>query len=185
MTNSYSGANIFNLSLFGGLVTVVTIIVVLIYGWMYGFNFMEQQVVGASRVLLAAHTVPQGTMNAGTAAFPAQPTYTFGQGLYSPAPQTGLYGYGYTQGISAEPSAGQYLCPMHGAVGLPTFDSSGFPHCPLCGQCMGFNGVPANNSQMVGRNIAPNMFSPVQGQTGMGNIAGPATTAAFTPGPGG
>ena len=35
--------------------------------------------------------------------------------------------------------AGQYVCPRDGAVGLPNFDAAGVPHCPVCGQTMGFN----------------------------------------------
>lgn len=35
--------------------------------------------------------------------------------------------------------AGQYICPQDGAVGLPNFDATGVPHCPVCGQVMGFN----------------------------------------------
>ncbi len=33
-------------------------------------------------------------------------------------------------------SAGQYICPQHGPVGLPRFDATGSPHCPGCGQIM-------------------------------------------------
>ncbi len=36
-------------------------------------------------------------------------------------------------------SAGQYICPQHGAVGLPSFDAAGSPHCPCCGQIMQFS----------------------------------------------
>jgi hypothetical protein len=35
--------------------------------------------------------------------------------------------------------AGQYICPRDGAVGLPNFDVAGMPHCPVCGQVMGFH----------------------------------------------
>ena len=37
--------------------------------------------------------------------------------------------------------AGQYVCPRDGAVGLPNFDANGVPHCPVCGQVMGFNKI--------------------------------------------
>ena len=39
--------------------------------------------------------------------------------------------------------AGQYICPQDGAVGLPNFDATGVPHCPVCGQVMGFNKIGA------------------------------------------
>lgn len=35
--------------------------------------------------------------------------------------------------------AGQYVCPSHGAVGLPAYDAAGVPHCPICNQAMCFN----------------------------------------------
>jgi hypothetical protein len=39
--------------------------------------------------------------------------------------------------------AGQFICPAHGAVGLPVFDAAGVPRCPLCKEAMGFNGPQA------------------------------------------
>jgi hypothetical protein len=42
-------------------------------------------------------------------------------------------------------SAGQYICPQHGAVGLPSFDAAGSPHCPCCGQIMQFRRAPNGN----------------------------------------
>ncbi len=41
--------------------------------------------------------------------------------------------------------AGQYLCPQDGAVGLPNFDAGGAPHCPVCGQVMGFNSTQSTS----------------------------------------
>ena len=49
-------------------------------------------------------------------------------------------------------AAGQYVCPQHGAVGLPVFDAAGVPHCPVCTQVMCFNGistVPQSNSMAL------------------------------------
>ena len=45
--------------------------------------------------------------------------------------------------------AGQYVCPLHGAVGLPHFDAAGVPHCPLDGQVMALKatGNPASPQQ--------------------------------------
>ena len=42
-------------------------------------------------------------------------------------------------------TAGQFVCPLHGAVGLPNYDAVGTPHCPIDGQVMQFNGVASNN----------------------------------------
>ncbi len=36
-------------------------------------------------------------------------------------------------------TAGQFICPVHGAVGLPALDSAGVPRCPICNQAMSFN----------------------------------------------
>lgn len=40
--------------------------------------------------------------------------------------------------------AGQYVCPQHGAVGLPNLNATGVPHCPVCGQVMGFYSARSN-----------------------------------------
>lgn len=34
--------------------------------------------------------------------------------------------------------SGQYVCPTHGAVGLPRFNAAGAAGCPVCGQPMQF-----------------------------------------------
>jgi hypothetical protein len=187
MSTGYSRANIFNLSLFAGLVAGTGIIVALIYGALYGFNYMGQEVVGASRVLVAAYNTPPGNMNvAGAFSPPMQPGYPYGQGaVYGTAPQTGQYGYGYPQAVTAGPAAGQYVCPLHGGVGLPNVDPRGFPTCPICGQCMRFNCMSANMApQMGGGTTAPQFFTPMQGQIGAGNIWNPAAAAAFNRGAG-
>lgn len=44
---------------------------------------------------------------------------------------------------------GQYICPQDGAVGLPGFDAAGCPHCPICGQVMGFSAAPPTNLSTV------------------------------------
>lgn len=44
-------------------------------------------------------------------------------------------------------TAGQYVCPMDGAVGLPRFDANGVPHCPIDGQVMRF--VPAQSGGLL------------------------------------
>ncbi|GFK92326.1 hypothetical protein NNJEOMEG_00150 [Fundidesulfovibrio magnetotacticus] len=36
---------------------------------------------------------------------------------------------------------GQYVCPVHGAVGMPRFDAAGLPRCPVGGEAMQFRGA--------------------------------------------
>ncbi len=43
---------------------------------------------------------------------------------------------------------GQWLCPQHGAAGIPGFDAVGVPHCPISGQRMIFRHAPAGNMMM-------------------------------------
>nr|WCC90938.1 magnetosome protein Mad4 [Desulfobacteraceae bacterium] len=38
-------------------------------------------------------------------------------------------------------NSGQFVCPLHGAVGLPNYNASGMPCCPICGQLMQFYGA--------------------------------------------
>jgi hypothetical protein len=45
--------------------------------------------------------------------------------------------------------AGQYVCPVHGAVGLPQFDSAGTPHCPLGGAVMTLHAVQPGSTLAV------------------------------------
>jgi len=51
-----------------------------------------------------------------------------------------------TQPLPSHPAAFEnvqwkplYLCPLDGAAGSPAYDSSGVPHCPLCGRVMVMN----------------------------------------------
>ena len=46
------------------------------------------------------------------------------------------------QPLAGKGTAGQYVCPRDGAVGLPVLDAAGAPHCPACNQVMSFNGAP-------------------------------------------
>jgi hypothetical protein len=57
------------------------------------------------------------------------------------------------QASPAMQGPGQYVCPTHGAVGLPSFDAAGVPHCPVCNQMMCFNSIssaPGYVPQLVG-----------------------------------
>jgi len=52
---------------------------------------------------------------------------------------------------SAHPNvAGQYVCPVHGAVGLPQFDAAGVPRCPIDGQPMALQGGGADMALAAG-----------------------------------
>ncbi|NVM57014.1 MAG: hypothetical protein HWN51_02685 [Desulfobacterales bacterium] len=45
--------------------------------------------------------------------------------------------------------AGQYICPQDGAVGIPSFDAARTPHCPVCGQVMGFYNAPSGSMTLA------------------------------------
>jgi len=50
----------------------------------------------------------------------------------------------------AASNAGQFVCPIHGASGMPNYDQNGTPHCPVCGTMMQFHNLqqtPANIMQ--------------------------------------
>lgn len=105
-----------SLGLFAALIAATTIGVSLIYGGLYGFTYMGQELTGAARVMTAAAAQPMT------------------QGLH---PMGGGQG-GLPMGTGQGQGAGQYLCPQHGAAGTPTFDANGTPLCPLDGQPMRF-----------------------------------------------
>jgi hypothetical protein len=48
-----------------------------------------------------------------------------------------------------QPVAGQFVCPAHGAIGLPQFDAAGVPHCPLDGQVMSMVRNQRSNMALV------------------------------------
>ncbi len=50
---------------------------------------------------------------------------------------------------ATQSSAGQFVCPQHGAVGLPNWSAAGVPNCPICGQVMGFRGAGANTNNLT------------------------------------
>ena len=58
---------------------------------------------------------------------------------------TAAVGPPFVQATPGPAAAGQFVCPRDGAVGLPQFDGSGLPHCPVCGQVMNFNSAPSAN----------------------------------------
>ncbi|HIJ58071.1 MAG TPA: hypothetical protein HPP41_00180 [Deltaproteobacteria bacterium] len=102
---------------FFGLVIGTAIIVTVIYWAIFGFNKWEGQVLRTADLMMAATIVPT-------------------------APATG---FPSGVGQSFPSGAGQYVCPRDGVAGLPSFDAAGCPHCPICGQVMGFNSAPSTN----------------------------------------
>jgi len=96
------------LGLFIGSIAGTVIITTVLYWIVYGVDLWKAQINQASALMTAAAVVP-----------------------LQPQP-------GYNNGTSGMNASGQYVCPLHGAVGLPNFDASGMPHCPICGQLMQF-----------------------------------------------
>ncbi|MBF0497296.1 MAG: hypothetical protein HQK58_12100 [Deltaproteobacteria bacterium] len=107
-----------------GLIVAVAIIVTVIYWAVFGFGRWKKELNQASSLMMAATNVP----TAATA--PAGQTMLIAQ----PAPARSL-----------PAGTGQYLCPQHGAVGLPNLDSRGNACCPICGQAMTFNSTSSGN----------------------------------------
>lgn len=127
MTKRHYDFNIKALGLFAALVLATTASVLLIYGGLYGFTYMGQELSGAARVMTAAANQPigQGIQPMGG-----------GQGQ-------GIHQMGGGQGFSQGQGAGQYVCPQHGAAGTPTIGANGVPLCPLDGQPMHFYSATA------------------------------------------
>ena len=130
MTKRHYDFGVKPLALFAGLIIATTACVSLIYGGLYGFNFMSQELSGAARVMTAAaiQSIPQGVNQMGG-----------GQGMLHQQPMGGGQGFN-NQGQGS----GQYVCPQHGAVGTPTFGANGVALCPIDGQPMQF--YPANQA---------------------------------------
>jgi hypothetical protein len=117
--------NVKTLGLFAVLVLATTAGVSLLYGSLYGFSFMGQQLTGAAQVMVAAANQPvaQGV-------YPMSPMGA-GQGIHQMGGAAG-------QVLQQRQGAGQYVCPQHGAAGAPTFDANGVALCPIDGQPMQF-----------------------------------------------
>ena len=102
---------------FCGAIIGTAVIVTAIYCCIFGFEHWTGEVQTAGRLMTAAVVTPVGQ---------------------APLMYPG-------QAAAGAGVAGQYLCPQHGAVGLPNFDAAGAPHCPACGQVMQFCGASAGN----------------------------------------
>ncbi len=112
MIEDYIGMDLKKMVTFAVLVLGTAVCVTLLYCYIYGFGEWKSEMTMSAKLMTAAANVPAAQMpvNVPVAQMPA------GTG-----------------------SAGQYICPQHGAVGLPTFDAAGSPHCPCCGQIMQFS----------------------------------------------
>ena len=128
--------NLKSFGLFGGLVCLTAFVVTLLYGAIFGFDYLSQELSGASRVMFAAFNRP---------AVSAVPQQTFGPGHLQNQGNPVAAPYGqqiHPQQMAAPmtaPAAGQYLCPQHGNVGFPLFDGQGVARCPIGGQVMWLN----------------------------------------------
>lgn len=117
----YLGADLRSLGLFAGLIVGAAVIVTLTYWAIFGFDRWNTNVQTASDLMMAAVVSPVVST--------------------SPNGQTPSYTTGMT---------GQFLCPTHGAVGLPNYDAAGSPRCPLCGQAMLFRNMSGNYALAAG-----------------------------------
>ncbi|MBF0202809.1 MAG: hypothetical protein HQK67_00540 [Desulfamplus sp.] len=57
----------------------------------------------------------------------------------------------FSNAISAQTNgvSGQYLCPVHGAVGLPQYNATGVPVCPLGDQIMQFRSTTGATNNLA------------------------------------
>ncbi|KPA19051.1 magnetosome protein Mad4 [Candidatus Magnetomorum sp. HK-1] len=109
MIEEYIPMDVKKLSLFTGSVIGTVVLTTLLYWFIYGFDLWQSQMNRASALMTAAAMVP------------AQPLQAYNGGAYN------------------QNSSGQFVCPQHGSVGLPNYDATGLPHCPICGQIMQFH----------------------------------------------
>lgn len=143
-----------DIGLFGGVVVLTSIVVILLYGWLYGFKELGHFSADAKGATAA------GFIQRNSPPLHQQMAYPYGAynqvaapaGQYGyPAAQGGSAQYGYSAGGMGQTAlAGQYFCPQHGAVGTPAFAPGGLPQCPLCGKMMGFNRHQAGSQFAVG-----------------------------------
>jgi len=126
MIEDYLGIDLKQSGIFVGIMITTVIIVTALYWFVYGFDHWNSEMQQASNLMMAANTMPLNQQN------------------LQPVPQQQTY------------TAGQYLCPTHGAVGLPNFDQMGQPHCPICNATMQFTGAPTMNMQQGFQQVAWN-----------------------------
>ena len=115
MIEEYLGIDIKKLGTFVGLLVGTAVVVTAVYCFIFGFEQWQSEVKMSAQLMTAAATAPVA---------PCAPTAQMPAGIGS---------------------TGQYLCPQHGALGLPNFDAAGAPHCPSCGQIMQFSRSQTGN----------------------------------------
>ncbi|MBF0451857.1 MAG: hypothetical protein HQK75_14225 [Candidatus Magnetomorum sp.] len=117
MFEDYFGLDLKKVGYFGATVVSTAVVVTVLYWFVFGFGHWAGEMQQASNLMMAATVTPM-TAN-----------------------PSGIYGGPSGQSVQ---SAGQYLCPIHGAVGLPRYDAVGTPHCPICGSVMQFTCAPSS-----------------------------------------
>ena len=123
MFEDYFNADLKQIGLFVSSITITVIIATILYWTIFGFSSWSKNINRAQDLMLAA----------------ANQNQTLCPQLQMPVNSTSLG----NRNVS-----GQYICPQHGAVGLPDFDINGNPHCPLCGMIMTFTAAPDNRFQV-------------------------------------
>lgn len=119
MIEQYFGISLKKLACFASLVFSAAVVTTFVFGMIFGFDKWLQDMNVAKNLMLAGATVSV-----------AQPPVATGGGW----------------GGADAGGAGQFLCPQHGAVGMPVVDPMGSPHCPVCGQGMLFHGTGMQNT---------------------------------------
>ena len=61
---------------------------------------------------------------------------------------------GNSSGVS-----GQFVCPTHGAAGLPHFDAAGNPICPFGDQIMWFNSMGKSTINSTGNSMGSKNYA--------------------------
>ncbi|MBW1942807.1 MAG: hypothetical protein JRJ51_08225 [Deltaproteobacteria bacterium] len=119
MSEQYVGVDLKKCGYFSGLVVGTAAVVTVIYWGIFGFDTWQEEMRQGADLLMAASVAPVVPV-----APVAQPTRSFR-------------------------SAGQYVCPRDGVVGLPVIDAGGVPHCPVCGQVMSFYTASPNSMTLA------------------------------------
>ena len=132
MLEDYLHIDLKKFGYFSGFVILVAVSTTVLYWFVFGFDTWKRNVQTASDLMLAAtpgtlHTGPMvggqaGNLGMRPAAAAIMPT-------------------------QQQPNAmtGQFVCPAHGAVGLPRYNQAGAPVCPYGDQIMQFNSAGSNN----------------------------------------
>ncbi|MBF0469276.1 MAG: hypothetical protein HQK61_10410 [Desulfamplus sp.] len=135
MPEDYLDIDLKRLAYFFSLVIITAVLTTLLYWFVFGFDSWNKNVKIASDLMLAATAVP----------YQQQPMQFQQVQPYQQQPQP------FSNGMSAQAGgmtsgSGQYVCPVHGAVGLPQFNAAGAPVCPLGDQVMQFCAAPTTNN---------------------------------------